>query len=652
MIRPRSTPPPGLDALLRALDVAGLAMGSRETQRLQRAFELQPGQDETEGDLLLRLLEAALVHSPAERELLEEVYRPWAERWARWEQRGRVEPIAIEGRELSTIERSKPRSRKRLWVAVSALVVVLVGFMLAIFSPREKPTKIMVVPPPPPSQVPRTEDRIETYDGWLEVLPQLLLGSLVLIGAGALGWRYRFHPWRPEVKPVPSPVGPLRLPLLPLASAGPELLDQEGAQAMVWGVGKHVAEELTSRIDLGETAHRTAAAGGVPTICYEPDQRLREVWLWLDGTVDDPALGRYCEEIAASLERVGLPVRLGFFDGYPLELTWDEGQVFRPQELEGHRQTALVAICTDGEVLLRYLADVRGERVRPLLRALAGWPRLALVDFSKGSALASTASRFGIACIAPEGLPKFFGLGVETAPARPPAEPGELQTWAAALALSPRPVERTAAHALRRALGLGISPWDFHRLLEIEGAQLLGGQLSWEAPLRRRLVHWLEESEGCDGDGVPGGSVLEKALAFWETRLETEEKERLGRSELEASGSATAQRHLRMEHELLRLWRDPKLAIEGLWGLRGDDVGTVLMEKMGALTPWDCPDREEASLRLPWRLAGIRDPELRFRLAELGLGGVGKGALRPPGRLVMGVGFLIGLGVMLIIGGL
>ncbi|NJL28338.1 MAG: hypothetical protein HC897_10840, partial [Thermoanaerobaculia bacterium] len=153
---------------------------------------------------------------------------------------------------------------------------------------------------------------------------------------------------------------------------------------MVWGVGKHVAEELTTRIDLRETAARTAAAGGMPTICYEPDKRLREVWLWLDGTVEDPALGRYCEEVAASLERAGLSVRLGFFDGYPLQLTWLEGQVFRPQDLEAHRQTALVAVCTDGEVLLRHPADARGERARPLLRALARWPRLALVDVFSG----------------------------------------------------------------------------------------------------------------------------------------------------------------------------------------------------------------------------------------------------------------------------
>ncbi|NJL29287.1 MAG: formylglycine-generating enzyme family protein [Thermoanaerobaculia bacterium] len=213
-------------------------------------------------------------------------------------------------------------------------------------------------------------------------------------------------------------------------------------------------------------------------------------------------------------------------------------------------------------------------------------------------------------------------------------------------------MERAAAYALRRVLGLEVSPWAFHRLLEgEEPALLLGGRLSWAEEVRRSLIHWLEEAEGTCGEGVPTGSALEKALYFWEERLEVEEQERQQRSELEAASNETAKRHLRMERELLRLWRDPTAAIDELWQLREEDVGPALREQMSRLAPWDCVDREGKRLRLPWRLADVRNLEVRFQLAELGLGGVEKGALRPPGRLVAGIGLLTSLAFALVANG-
>ena len=53
-------------------------------------------------------------------------------------------------------------------------------------------------------------------------------------------------------------------------------------------------------------------------------------------------------ELEGSLARAGFPVRVGTFAETPTLIGWREGQEFSPLVLEGHRQSALVVILTDG----------------------------------------------------------------------------------------------------------------------------------------------------------------------------------------------------------------------------------------------------------------------------------------------------------------
>lgn len=88
---PTEPPPPGLEALLQALRAVGLPLGAREVLRLHHVFALAPAlaQERPSDGQLRDLLASALVHDPGERELFEQVFEPWAERWAQWERRGR-----------------------------------------------------------------------------------------------------------------------------------------------------------------------------------------------------------------------------------------------------------------------------------------------------------------------------------------------------------------------------------------------------------------------------------------------------------------------------------------------------------------------------------------------------------------------------------
>ena len=519
------------------------------------------------------------------------------------------------------------------------------------------------MPPPAPSEKqeespePATIQMIEpalvvTREAWRPAWLLVAIGTLALLAAAGLGWRYLRKPWIPDVLPDPEP-GPARLPLLPLAARGPELVDADGVRTLIWGVGRHVSEELTPELDLDATVRETARAGGLPELRYAPEKSLREVWLWLDGTVDDPAMDRWAEEVASSLAGAGLPARIGGFDGYPEELRWEEGQIFRPRQVEAHRQTALVAVCTDGEVLARLLEDERASEVGALLRSLAAWPRLAFVDFSSGDALAAALAPFNVPRVAPEGLPAFFGLGTAPAPRRLEVDPGELRAWRAALALGGRPVGRSTAWALRRELGLDLSPWAFH-LLSGDGEKhdeslprSLGGSLTWTEEGRAALLAWLAETSLRDPSGIREGSVLERALDFWERRLDEEADGRGKRGPLDPWRDRPAERHLRAEKALLRLWRKPEESAEELFELRSGELGDVIRGRLGRFAARDCRRPTDGHAPLPWRLGDLGDRP-RFLLAELGLGSVTRGGLRRPGRLGLGLGVLASLGVGLV----
>jgi hypothetical protein len=173
---------------------------------------------------------------------------------------------------------------------------------------------------------------------------------------------------------------------------------------------------------------------------------------------------------------------------------------------------------TDGDVLLRHARDVRRESVAALLRALASWERLAFVDFSQNRDLAAELEGYGIACVEPQVLHEFFGLGSAPVKERRPPEPGKLRFWAATLALAPRPVDRRDAHALRRELGLDVSPW---ALRELVPAGAFGVHVDLEGRQAKEL-QWLRRAD-------EDGTVEERALGFWDRRLAEEDRRRRAR---------------------------------------------------------------------------------------------------------------------------
>ena len=394
----------------------------------------------------------------------------------------------------------------------------------------------------------------------------------------------------------------------------------------MWGITYFLADEPTHRIDLKGTVRRTAQAGGIPCLTYHKARRPREVWLWIDEAADDPSIARIASEIEASLKAHALPIEVALFRGIPDRLVDATGVTFQPTEIDERQDAALVAVLTDGYLLVRqYKADDRRVRVDTLLRNLSGWPQLAIVDFGVvPGELAAILAKHSLRRILPAQLAPFLGL-TENSPPRASMNNMENPAWAAACALAPASVDEAAAFEIRRRLDLKTSPWAIRDLrAEAPGS---ADRLHWCSATRARRINWLREAEAQPRDGVAPDSYIGKALRFWEEAYSQELKNREGG----AFQETPAGRRLAMEHALLGLWRDAPSAIVRLYRLYGGVLREIIKKQLREMAPVDWGGAELVHLPWSWNERSLSE---RLMLQEMGLGGgMPPVILHRPGRL-------------------
>jgi formylglycine-generating enzyme required for sulfatase activity len=385
----------------------------------------------------------------------------------------------------------------------------------------------------------------------------------------------------------------------------------------------------------------------------------REVWLWRDVMVHDATVDRLVSELEGSLQRAGLPVRVGMFAETPDLIGWREGQEFSPLVLEGHRQSALVIILTDGHGLrLAAQSELEKALLTQVLRAFGEWPRLTFVDVGDGKyGLAKYVQTYGLRCISPQAIPSFLAAGPVSnfASHRRVAELfGDLHAWAAATALSPEPVvAEESAFVLRQHLGLDLSPWQFRDLLkESEG---VGDQLSWSPARKAELLNWLTQCSTENGEVVEE-SLLARALEYWIEKYHEEHKQRQEHETILLPWKQTlAEQRLRMEIALLDLWWQPEKATEELYRLY-DNLQEEIRERLALLGDWssrqanheDKPSNRDDKVYLPWKESEL-SARTRWMLAQMGFGARTEheaNELRMPPKLLLALGVSTGLALV------
>ncbi len=344
----------------------------------------------------------------------------------------------------------------------------------------------------------------------------------------------------------------------------PHPLDQAARRTLVWGLRQYASERPSRRLDTTATVAASARAAR-PRLRFEPVRRLREVWLWRDLRLADPAPAALIGALDRGLVRAGLRVRHWTFSALPDPL-WpdaapdapegrprDGGTPAHPADLATEAREALVAVFTDGRGLAAALhaGGERAARARGALRTLGAWPRACLVDCAGESLdLPGLVRGLGLPrgqtpeCIAPADLPAWLAerRGHGRAPARPPAvATADAVLWAACTALPALPVTAAQGRALHRHLGL---PADWRPPAETPGTGRPGGaaapcftpaerhSLLRELAARAAPTRPANADPGADLGAELGAELgaarqrLARALDFWRRALDDLERAR------------------------------------------------------------------------------------------------------------------------------
>lgn len=342
--------------------------------------------------------------------------------------------------------------------------------------------------------------------------------------------------------------------------------------------------------------------------------------------------------IRNALRRSNLPVEVARFHGEPSTLIDEDGRVLSPIELDERRDTARVAMLTDGSLLVGRLHHGRTRAgLGANLRMLARWPALCVFEFGTGHhRLRAALERYSIDVKEPQELVPWLG-GV--AAANMPRVANDLTLWAAACSLAPVPVDLDTALALRRHLRLKVPAWEVRALANEAGQS---GRLWWLSPRRERLMSWLAE--------VESNEALAAIRAFWVDHFEQAARQEPGapseRWDRQALPEApqTPQWHAMMAcATLVRLWTPDPSTIDGVVPEvhHFRDSAESIVRQLQSWAPIDGDVTDRA--RLPWAFADLQ-PLTRHMLRELQMGGLEP---HPPERLKRPGRSWVALGVAL-----
>jgi hypothetical protein len=553
---------------------------------------------------------------------------------------------------------SPPQARPR-WPALLGAVVAL-GLALAAGRVLREPGVVEGPPDAGALAVSSADPELMTEFGRMVAYrPELVVAwragpPLNLLGYGAIAialglgtWLFLARGrgrWLPSLARAQSRVGAVALARGAVRSPGGTLLlDDQDEEDLVWGVGRFVSDELSQALDIDRTVHETAAAYGRPVLRYEAARYHREVWLWVDESMDSPVARHLARDLAHTLGSSGLPVTMFTFWGIPTQLRSAGENVVTLDELESQRETAAVAILTDGRLMhTAHRALDRTQSLHTLLRNLSFWPRVTFIDFGRGR-LSPIIEPHGLRVIAPQDATAALS-DVAEGSERPAYSRlvGDARVWAAACALSPRPVDDPTALKLRQMLGLSVSPWAIETLRE--NADHRAGGLSWSSRSRADLMGWLLDAEELPEKGLPPpASLLARMVAAWERLLV--ERERTLRTRNPGWEGSPEQDALRLERAFVHIWDRPDEAASTLYELFHGPLAPVIRSILSEMAPRECADHPD-SVPLPWALRHQRR-ETQVMLTEMGLGARaklgGRTSLPRPGRLLLALGLCAGV---------
>ena len=393
------------------------------------------------------------------------------------------------------------------------------------------------------------------------------------------------------------------------------------------------SSEAGPTLNVAASVEGTLRRGGIPTLTFFHQQRLRSVLILEDRRSEARRWNTLPAELAAGLSRRGVPVIHGSFAGAPDRYTTPDGAFHMLEDLEDQRHAFVLLIFSDGEQLRRHFDPFA-------LEALAFWPQVAWFDLREPrfwNTSISLLDRYGLPCYpaTPAGVLQALRRFLSEQRADPAATPdgaavlelaepaspgmassveqllGDALPWAQACALI-QPVSPGLADKLRRRFHPQLPPQRIERLYRLPDTRVDQAGL-WFCPevlafLRRSC---LERRSAAERTAVLDYILAQIAAAepaertslahlSWEAALE--------RVRLERDPDDDLARLAQIAHSASPLRNTIRASLNG-FGFPDQDDRVPLMVK---------PRKPQALLRLSRIAGGFAPPPSRAHQAAIG----------------------------------
>lgn len=535
------------------------------------------------------------------------------------------------------IRKPEPPGEKPRRSPLATLIVLLIaaiGLLIFNLIPDQTPDPLPTptpVPSPTPTPTPTERPKMRVYENTPHVTITYTQDSqifgkdwqlLAAVTGGLPAVLFAFALFVRRTTQIPDdkapeydPEAPRHYRLGQIGGKPPSRMDAEILDFLADFLGYFQSARPGRDLDIEESVKTTLDRGGIPTPVFERRKEIYTVLVLEDTFSGQTEWDPIACELARGLERRGVPVVYGRFDGSPSTFHTEDGSSYLLDDLEDRRGEFLLLIFSDGRHIHR-------KNDTFILESVARWPMkawLAYRDARFGDEVAGLAARFGIPVYPanPDGLARAMGVFLTESgtadSSRPPAEPGHSA-----------PVGEMSAWQLERFLG-DAHAWAMDcamvRPVTFSLAEALRREFHPQVPYERlgRLLSLPKTTRGPSGIRFDDSVVAILRAHFAERRSETDQErvlrfllDEIKACEPEESKKKKGAAWLvwKFHYERVRLELDPKKALKELAKLAADK------SPINAFVTSEMAKSDPGSPAIPLRIPP-RDPVSRYRLEKM-----------------------------------
>jgi formylglycine-generating enzyme required for sulfatase activity len=161
-------------------------------------------------------------------------------------------------------------------------------------------------------------------------------------------------------------------------------LDEETLSYLADSMGYFKTAQPGKILNIASSIKNTVKQGGIPSPSFEKQKQIQTLLILEDEYAEALDWNPISKELAQGMQRYGVPVIYGKFQGSPERFRTLDGMVYHLDELEDQRRGILLLLFTDGKVFHR-------PQTGFALENLARWPKLVWIELTNQK----TWSQFG-----------------------------------------------------------------------------------------------------------------------------------------------------------------------------------------------------------------------------------------------------------------